>query len=87
MIRNRGPISSTVNIEMKGEEAESFWRRFLSKKKADRSGMDKTDQGQQDQIERLQTNSRFLFLMLVINLAASIAQILECWKIWNHGIK
>lgn len=49
----------------------------------ERNQMDEVDKAQQAQIDHLQSNSRFMFVLVVINTLASLAQILECWKIWR----
>lgn len=47
--------------------------------------MDAVDTAQQAQIDGLQANARFMFVMLLINLAASCAQIIECILVWKRG--
>ncbi len=45
--------------------------------------MDEVDTKQQIEITRLQDNQRVMFWILVINTAASIAQIIECIGVWR----
>ena len=50
-----------------------------------RDEMDRIDAKQQDEIDSLQKNSRFMFVMLMVGVVASCAQIIECVLVWTRG--
>ena len=47
--------------------------------------MKSADERQDAQIAKLESDSKLMRAVLVLNSLAAIAQILECWRIWHWG--